>query len=135
MILSFDADPKSSASAPARPYFRQTNAIERSMSERLSRKKVSQFMAVPKAATMRVLDGVAILDEVTPRERGCLARTNRAAGGSGRHARAPGTYFFVTSGMCFEVVSTNDTGTPCRMRCETSCASQFVSRTQPCDDA
>src|SRR5438309_10498028 len=88
MILSFDADPKSSASAPARPYFRQTNAIERSMSERLSRKKVSQFMAMPRAATMRVLDGVAILDEVTPRERGRLARTSGAAGRKER-ARRP----------------------------------------------
>jgi hypothetical protein len=91
---------------------------------------------------MRVLDGVAILDEVPPLprngitwERGRLAHTSRAAATGGRDARGPSRYFFATSGMCVEVVSTNETGTSLRMRCDTSCASQFVSRTQPWDDA
>jgi hypothetical protein len=91
---------------------------------------------------MRVLDGVAILDEVPPlprtgidRERGRLARGTGAASSGGRDARAPSRYFFAIPGMRFDVVSTNDTGTPWWMRCETSWASQFVSRTQPCDDA
>src|SRR5258706_15385872 len=45
MSLSFEAEAKSSASAPASPYFRLTNAVTRSISERFSRKKVSQFIS------------------------------------------------------------------------------------------
>src|SRR3954454_20248009 len=125
MIFSFEADPKSSASAPERPYFRHTNAITRSMSERLSRKKVSQFIG-----------DAANGNDARLNRCGDSRRSATVAMQSNvRRTPEPPRYFFVTSGMCFDVVSTNDTSTPLLMRCETSSASQLVSRTQPCDDA
>src|SRR3954454_6902975 len=124
MIFSFEADPKSSASAPERPYFRHTNAITRSMSERLSRKKVSQFIG-----------GAASGNDARLSRCGDSRRSATLTQSNLRRTPELSRYFFVTSGMCFDVVSMNDTGTPLLMRCETSSASQLVSRTQPCDDA
>src|SRR5436305_9169785 len=106
MILSFEADAKSSASAPERPYFRQTNAIVRSMSERLSRKKVSQFI------------GDAANGNDARLSRCGDSRRSGTVTTQSNVRRTPDRprYFFVTSGMCFDVVSTNDTSTPLLMR-------------------
>src|SRR4051812_5496085 len=125
------------------------------MSERLSRKKVSQFIGdaasgndacLLRCADSRRSTTVAtqwisgLVDQSATRRVPHDSRRNRADPVLAYRPDLLSTdllihYFFVTSGMCFDVVSTNDTGTPLLMRCETSSASQFVSRTQPCDEA